>query len=265
LEHHDFYSAWNDDLADLESIAGEETSILSMLTTVGDNDWYVVGADAGNAIYFAPDRQVMHDDDWEEYWPARMTVGDQDVLGLELTRQHENPIKYVKLTATKTADFHSKAKRERDRREEEEANQLEAFYPSKEPPIDQPGTWFVRSDLLHDTERVLKLRAKQVYRALNQNWTGTINLALNRALGPGHIFTLDTTGAERIWGDRTARTFLVRTMNAEIDVEDMTWLTSLDVEEWTPPYDDDFDEDPVTGKRKRKNKKKKRKRRKRHR
>ena len=235
LKYHDFYAAWDSEMADLESIAGEETSVLSNLVTVGENDWVVTGADAGNAIYFAPDRQVLTNKAWELEWPTRMVLGKKDIWELKLTQQTEDPVKFVKLIATKTADFQSDAKRRRKQRREERRNQIEESFPSKNPPRDEPGTWFVRSDLLHDNARVIRQRAERVFLVQNLTWTGSITMGVNRALAPGYVIELDNEVGNELLG-RKGRSFLVKAWSADIDIANRTWKTAIDVEEWLGTY-----------------------------
>lgn len=233
LLYHDFYAVWLDTMADLESIAGEETSVLSNLVTVGNNDYVVAGAMADGAIYFAPDRQVLIDNSlngWETQWPTRMTLGDNEIWEIGLTKKKEKPVKFVKLIATKTADFQSNAKRHRKQRKQEKNNQIEAEWPDKDPPKYEPGTWYVRSDLLHDNERVIKDRAQAVYTQLNLLWSGVITTGLNRACHPGFIVAVNPTKNTDLWGSG-AKNFIVSNYSAQIDVGERTWMTILELQE----------------------------------
>lgn len=229
LPWHDFYCVWHDDQADLESIAGEESSLLSNLNTVAANDWFVTGAMSDNSLYFLPDRQVFQDDDLTALWPTRMSLGDHDLLDFQAIKKTEQPIKYVKLIATKTADFQSDAKRRRQQRREEKRNQIEESFPGKDPPKDKPGGWFVRSDLLHDNKRVIKKRCETVYNYMNQRWSGQLSMGLNRAIHPGQSFQLAPSNLTALMGQSSVGC-LARNVSYEIDLQAQTWKTSIEFE-----------------------------------
>jgi hypothetical protein len=239
LDWHDFYCLWHEDAADLESIAGEETSVLSNLATVAANDWFVSGAMADSSIYFLPDRQVTQDGGLDAQWPTRLTLGDDDILDINIMKKTEKPIKYVKLIATKTADFQSDAKRRKKARKQEKKNQIEKSFPGKDPPVDVAGGWFVRSDLLHDNERVIKKRCEQVYNYMNQRWSGQLSMALNRSLTPGQTFVLAPSNLSALMGSASVGC-LVRSVSYEIDMPTQTWKTTVDFENvaaqtaWSP-------------------------------
>lgn len=245
LEWHDFYAMWSDELADLESIAGQEGSILGNLQTVAENDWMVVGADPGNAILFAPDRQVTRDlknkEGWEEQWPLVMTLTDDHLLAMSVKENLERNYKYVKLVATKTTDVAQavdpgtdvKRRKKRKAKRKADRNQIEVSYPSQQPSLTKPGQWFVKTGLLHDSKRDVSGRAKDVYNAINLKWSASVRTGLNRAIKAGDYVRI-STAPNGMWADKK---FLVKSYSAEIDAGMGMWSATLELEESL----DDFD------------------------
>lgn len=231
MEWHDVWTVWDDQLANLESIAGEEGDPLSVLTTVAGNDWYVVGADHANHLYFAPDRLVTIDNDWERRWPQRMTVTNADCLNFTTRQMHQKEVKYVKLIATKTADFQPKSDDRKKAKRQTDRNQIEESYPKgKNPPVNQAGTWFSRTDLLHDNKMVIRQRARRVYEMMNNKWETTLILGMNRALRPGDYVRVNLETDRTLW-DGKPKKFLVDSVSYEFDPGAGTCTCSLSLQE----------------------------------
>lgn len=259
LEYHDFFCCWPDDMADLESIAGEEGAVLSNLQTIAANDWMITGSDHGNAILFAPDRQVTRDTHWDQNWPVRMVFTDEMALNVAVQDNLEKQVKYVQLIATRTTDagttdFGSdpaskkEARRQkRKARKKAKREQIKASHPNNiNNAQNDPGTWFVKTDLLHDNTRVIETRADKVYDFMNLTWTASISMGANRAIRPGDFVRIDIENTSNIWTDKPKRNperkaagevqrrdklFLVKSYQAEIDPAAGSWKTSVSLEE----------------------------------
>ena len=219
LQQHDYYSFWNGTLQSLETIEGAEASCWSVLDSWAKSNFLLLYADAGNGIRFAPDRQVVVDNDWESEFPVRF-IAEESLLSLcSLNENKQRNVIYVQVVATDT-------KRQRQKVGE---------YPNADtgviegPPVG-PGSWIKRKDLLGNSQAWVDQIAERLYLVANRKWTGSLNFFLNRACHPGDLieltFTLEDRGLDWI-----EKLFLVESVSYDIDPAQNIWKTTIRISE----------------------------------
>jgi hypothetical protein len=68
-------------------------------------------------------------------------------------------------------------------------------------------------------------------------------MGLNRAIAPGYVVTIDTSTSRNLF-DGEAKNFLVTGMSVDMNMENQTWQTTLNLQEWNDRTDDDDELDP---------------------
>jgi hypothetical protein len=107
-------------------------------------------------------------------------------------------------------------------------------YPTKMPSPAQPGSWLVKTDLLHDNKQTLARRALKVFLHENLVWKAKLATGLNHAVRAGDYVVVrlpfwQQEGLTYPYG--LDKRFLVTSVSFELDPGLGKWTSSFELEE----------------------------------